>query len=375
MLGGFSMARALVPAVLLLLPALALGQAAPEAKAEPAPAASAPGSAPAAAAALDPGTAAKPAGPVAPAGVVDPRTWGTRETEWKSHRELAGHVFIPSFIIQEPFSQTSFGLKFGFGSGSATGPSLVWTGNPSDPLAPGPDKDYPFNALGFGVNVTARILEWLSARLLIGGDAYLGSGRDSILVIGTQVKAAADLGVMASFPVGEHFRLAAAFDVTYGPAFNVLVAEGIASAIRDGTANVDVLNRTSTFTWIPGLLGAWAPFPFLGATLNLQFVHPSTTETGTSSFSQNGWSLAGAVDFDLAPLVPAVPFGVIVAYKLLGPLGSTGVTRTDNLDFGLFYTGRKDLALGLEFDLRWFHIQSELASTGTTVLFTMRYYF
>jgi len=59
----------------------------------------------------------------------------------------------------------------------------------------------------------------------------------------------------------------------------------------------------------------------------------------------------------------------------LGPLGSTGVTRTDNLDFGLFYTGRKDLALGLEFDLRWFHIQSELASTGTTVLFTMRYYF
>src|SRR5512136_922613 len=171
---GFSMTRALLPAVLLLFPALALGQAAPEAKVDPAPAASAAESAPAAAAvAIDPGTAAKPAGPAASAGVVDPRTWGTRESEWKSHRELAGHVFIPSSVIVDPFSQTAFGLRFGLGGGSATGPSVVWTGDPSNPFVPGPDKDYPYYGLGFGVDASVRFLEWLSARLTIGGDAYL----------------------------------------------------------------------------------------------------------------------------------------------------------------------------------------------------------
>jgi hypothetical protein len=129
--GVFSMARAFVPAVLLLLPALALGQAAPEVKAEAAPAASAPQPAPAATAiSIDPGTAAKPAEPAASTVAVDPRTWGKPEPEWKSHRELAGHVFVPSTIILDPFSQTAFGLKFGLGGGSATGPTLDWSGFP-----------------------------------------------------------------------------------------------------------------------------------------------------------------------------------------------------------------------------------------------------
>jgi hypothetical protein len=367
------MTRALLSAVLLLLPALALGQATPEAKAEPAPAASAAESAPAAAAvAIDPGTAAKPA---APALVADPRTWGKSETEWKSHRELAGHVFIPSSLIRYPFSQTSFGLKFGMGSGTATGPSLVWTGNPSDPLAFGPNKDYPFNGLGFGVDGSARILEWLSARLSIFGDAYLGSSRESILVVGTQVKASADLGVQGSFQLGKHFRLAAALDVVYGPAFSVLVADGIANAIKNGAGNANVLDQTSTFTWIPNVSGAWAPFPFLGLTLNISSINPYTKATGTASYAQNGWGLALAADFDLAPLVPAVPFGVLVAYSLVGPLGGVGVTRVNSYDFGFFYTGRKDLALGIEFDIRSTRIQGDLAATMTIVVFTMRYYF
>jgi hypothetical protein len=367
-------ARALLPAVLLLLPALALGQATPEVKAEPVPAASAVESAPAATAvAIDPGTAAKPAGPGASAGIVDPRTWGTRESEWKSHRELAGHVFIPSSVIVDPFSQTAFGLRFGLGGGSATGPSVVWTGDPSNPFVPGPDKDYPYYGLGFGLDASVRFLEWLSARLAIGGDAYLGSGRDSILVVGTQVKVLADLGLKGSFNVGKNFRLAFGLDATYGPAMSVLVAQGIREAFQAG--DPEFLKRTNTITWIPGFYGAWAPFPFLGASLNLQYINPMTTQTGTSSYTQNGWSLAGGVDFDLAPLVRAVPIGLSVAYKLVGPLGSTGVTRIDSLDVGLFYTGRKDLALGLEIDMRWTTLQGDLASTATVAILVMRYYF
>jgi hypothetical protein len=194
-------------------------------------------------------------------------------------------------------------------------------------------------------------------------------------VIGTQVKMLGDLGLKGSFQLGKHFRLAFGLDVTYGPALNVLVADGIRQAIQSGSPDkTDFLNRTNTVTWIPGFFGAWAPFPFLGATLNLQYIHPQTSATGTASFSQNGWSLAAAVDFDLAPLVRAVPIGVVVAYKLVGPLGSTGVTRTDDLYIGLFYTGRKDLALGLEVATKLFRVAADLASKATAGLLTMRYY-
>jgi hypothetical protein len=158
------MARAFVPAVLLLLPALALGQAAPEVKAEAAPAASAPQPAPAATAiSIDPGTAAKPAEPAASTVAVDPRTWGKPEPEWKSHRELAGHVFVPSTIILDPFSQTAFGLKFGLGGGSATGPTLDWSGFPNQlPTVVPASKDYPYYGLGFGTEF--RSDSWSGSR-------------------------------------------------------------------------------------------------------------------------------------------------------------------------------------------------------------------
>jgi hypothetical protein len=42
----------------------------------------------------------------------------------KSGRELGGHLFMPSHVIDDPFSYTAFGMYFGLGSGNALGPDL-----------------------------------------------------------------------------------------------------------------------------------------------------------------------------------------------------------------------------------------------------------
>jgi len=41
-----------------------------------------------------------------------------------SHRALAGHLFVPSHLVQDPFSYTAVGLFWGVGGGEAIGPTL-----------------------------------------------------------------------------------------------------------------------------------------------------------------------------------------------------------------------------------------------------------
>lgn len=62
------------------------------------------------------------------------------------------------------------------------------------------------------------------------------------------------------------------------------------------------------------------------------------------------------------------------AYSFLGPVGAAGVTTTQDFGVGLYYTGRKDMAVGLEFDWRLGQIESTLTSRSTVGWFNFKYY-
>jgi len=294
-----------------------------------------------------------------------------------SHRELAGHLFLPSHLVDDPFSYTSFGMTFGLGAGDALGPVLN-LGPP--PSITGDSKYYGYTGLGLGFEFQARILEYLSMRAAVAADAYLGTGRGSVLVVGTQVRASGDLGLKGSLPVGKNFRFALSVDAIYGPAFNVLLAQGIVEAIdacRADPTNCTLdpgqfMQETDTLTWNLGLAGSWAPTAYLGLTLNARYLNP--TKVGNASYSKNGGLLAGALEFDARPLVHWLPVGVNFAYSMLAPLGNVGVTRRTNYGVGLYYTGRKDLALGLEIDWLETRLQDQLASNSTLAWVNLRYY-
>jgi hypothetical protein len=359
LLGAISAMVAVAPA--------ARGQTPPPAPAAPAAEATAPA----------PGAAAAPA---ATSSAETAATVVVTPAAEKSHRELAGHLFLPSHLIQDPFSVTSFGSYFGVATGEARGPELV---DPGPPPVFAPDaKWYGYTGLAQQFDLNVRIIEYLSARLLLAAGAYQGTGSGSALVVGTNIKALGDIELKGSLPLGEHVRLGLSAGAAYGPVYNILILEGVRKIIDacrsdpnspDCTINAgDFLQETDTVTWNATLSAAWAPWPFLGFMGNVQYLNPRST--GSNVVSQNGLKLAAAAEFDAKPLVSWLPLGVSLVYNIVTPLGSGGVTTTQNTGFGLFYTGRKDLALGIEIDWQQGRLESSLVSQATAAWVDFRYY-
>jgi hypothetical protein len=297
----------------------------------------------------------------------------------KMGREMNGHLFLPSHLIDDPFSYTAFGVALGMGSGTALGPVINNTPPIIDPVL---QREYGYTGLGIGVAMNVRILEYLSARAVLGTIAYLGSGDGAAFVIGTSARISGNVGVKGSLPVGENFRFAASLDATYGPVLGVLVSQGIQDVIKSCQPPVSnckldpsqFLQQSKTITWIGGLSGAWAPLPYLGVTMNAQFIAPTKTDEGAASVSQTGYTVAVMADFDAKPLLAWLPVGVNLAYSLTGPVGGVGVTRTAEYGFGIYYTGRPHLALGVELDWRDGRLESQNVSSSMLAWLNFRYY-
>ncbi len=312
------------------------------------------------------GATAAPA-PASPAATDAPQKWG---------RELGGHAFLPSHIIEDPFSYTAFATTFGLGAGQALGPQLQL----QPPAILQDNKWYGYTGLGLGVLMNVRILEYLSARAAVAANAYLGTGNGSVLVVGSSARVTGDVGVKGSLPIGDTFRVAASFDVQYGPVYSILLAQGFADALNQcrvdpqgcSIALDQFLQTDDTVTYVGGLVGSWAPWPFLGATLSFQYLIP--TKTGKASSSQNGVDLQAMVDFDAKPLLPWLPLGANLAYGIISPVGSSGVTTSQEYGFGFYYTGRPEMALGLEIDWKISRLESQLASQTTLAWVNFRYY-
>jgi hypothetical protein len=69
-----------------------------------------------------------------------------------------------------------------------------------------------------------------------------------------------------------------------------------------------------------------------------------------------------------------VPVGINAAYRLATPLGSDGVSRIEDFSAGVFYTARRELALGLELAWRSFTIRPPLDSNAKLVQIELQYY-
>jgi hypothetical protein len=226
-----------------------------------------------------------------------------------------------------------------------------------------------------------RFIEYLSARLLLAAGAYQGTGSGSALVVGTNIRVVGDLELKGSLPLGKHVRLALSAGAAYGPTYNVLILEGVVNAINQCRADpnctldavsADILQETDTVTWKATLSAAWAPWSFLGFMGNVQYLNPR--QTGATDLSQSGLKLAAAAEFDAKPLVSWLPLGVSLVYNIVSPIGSGGVTTTQNYGFGLFYTGRRDLALGIEIDWQQGRLDSALVAQTTLAWVDFRYY-
>ena len=288
------------------------------------------------------------------------------------HRDLAGHHFLVSHLVEDPFSVTAFGLNVAFGAGEALGPSLDRTQDP--PVIVAGSKWYGFVSLAEQFDLTVRILEYLSLHGGLVAGVRQGAGNGSALVVGTNVQATGLLGVKGSLPLGNAVRVSLSGEGLYGPQMNVLLLQGLREGIANGTFTFrDAFNSREAVT--ANVTGgvAWAPATWLGLVGNLRYIH--TRSVNIDNTSGDGFAAGASAEFDTLPLVSWLPLGLELAYRRMGSLNSGGgLALQDDLGFGVYYTGRRNLTLGLEVDRRQGRLETELRSNQAVAWVNFRYY-
>jgi hypothetical protein len=300
-------------------------------------------------------------------------------------RELNGHVFTPVVNLIGPFATTSFGSFMLLGFGSTNGSLTLQL--PGNPLPP-PQTfrgSVDYAAVGGILSFEYAFLRDFQARIGLSETIYSGTTGASAAVVGSNARLGGNVGLTAGLPIGQSVRVAAVIDASYAPRLGLVLGPAIESAFAGcsaGTANCrfdfdQLFQQKNVFTFQPGVAASYAPSRAVGLTGNVSYVYNSTTATDLPTVSQGGVALGAAVDFDFMG-VSRVPIGLQVNWSSLFVFSNnenTGIGYTD-IGGGIFYTGHKELSLGIQVVDRRFRVSPDVdVSWNNVVAFIgLRYY-
>jgi hypothetical protein len=260
----------------------------------------------------------------------------------KTRRQLDGHLFLPSQIIQDPFNSGFLQLDMGVGYAWATAPQYGALGDASG------SRTYKIAQLQERVRAQIGILPCWSIRAT--GTLAVMSGLNAIglLALGAVVSPQADIGTTVSFPLGDRVRLGGTFDFLIGPAYNANPLGTIVQSVREGQIDAGNLIITKTTTaYTPGVSFAWGIARPLGLVAAGQYTHNIPSIEGITQL-QDSVSLGAALDLDLNQTGAAIPVGVVGAYRLVSPLGGPQNFASQTAELEVLYTGHGDLVVGPE---------------------------
>lgn len=283
------------------------------------------------------------------------------------NREINGHFFIPSLTIADPFLPTEFSLIPGAGVAWADGPGFDARGNPT-----GRDS-YVAAALTHTTSLQVHILKWWAVRLTGAGGLYGGANGKSALVLGATVPADIIVGTTVSFRIGKWLRVGGTFDYDWQYSHVIDPLAAVQRSLAVGQVDDStVKQRITTNTVIPGVTAAFAPHPALGFVAALQYLW-LTRDDGTTTTNVNNIVFGIDGQLDLKPLVHRVALAVLVGYRVQAPLGSSE-PLTQDVEGGLYYSGKRALVLGLALRGRWFQIRPGFDTSAFIANVVMRYY-
>jgi hypothetical protein len=346
---------AVLPALLLAAPGPARSQAGEAAAtAAPAPAASA---------------AAAPA--PTPAEAPPPRPEG---------RELGGHVFTPVLGLVGPFATTSFGTYLTMGYGSTTGSVTLQ-------LPSGPPETFTgsveYVAVGGLLAYEYAFTRGISARVLFTETIYSGTTGAAMAVMGSNARFGMSLGMTAGTTLGESVRLSAVLDASSAPQVGLLLGPALKSAydscstgLANCTIDLDKLFKQNNVLQVrPGVAAGWAPLRSLGLVANVSYLYSSIDTKDAGTASQGAVTAGAAADFDFRA-ISSVPVGLQVSVNGLFPISGSTEQRFTDVGGAIFYTGRKDLSVGLQIVDRRFKVDPAVDVSWKTfiALIGLRYY-
>jgi hypothetical protein len=283
-------------------------------------------------------------------------------------REMNGHVFLPSELVLQPFIDTDFRAVSTFGAVRSTAPSLTLGG-----LIDTGTRE--FNQLGYSqtFELQIKLLRWLALRLNGTALLYSGTDRASVLNLGSTIQYGGGGGLTIAQRFGRMLQLALVADASFEPTYSVDIGGAIAASLRAQQVDTDPLfTRDKGLPLRVGVSGALAPWKALGFELMARYEHAFRIGGGLTR--EDAFVGAGTVDLDLRAISP-VPIGLLAGYQVAVPFGSRDTTELWHaIDGGVFYTGRRELALGLEASFRRFPQRARVSSEAAVANIVVRYY-
>ena len=287
-------------------------------------------------------------------------------------RILNGHIFMPADRVRSPFTVTSFGSSVNLGYGSASG--MVQIGNRVF-------NQYDYAFFGATVDYELAFLRYFSARIALSPDVFSGSNRSSALVVGSRLQVGVSGGLTASLPLGNAVRVGFLLDTSFGPNWDLTIGQGIRTIINScqqpsgcDIAMGEIISLVHVFTLQPAAAVSWAPLRPLGITANLAYLYANGS---SSNSSNNGQAVipAFAADFDFGR-ISSVPIGIQFQFSWTVPFSGSQLQHVTDLGGGVFYTGRQELAVGLQLIFRRFKVTSDVDVSWSNLLATvgLRYY-
>jgi hypothetical protein len=298
-------------------------------------------------------------------------------------RELGGHTFMPALGLVEPFATTNFGTFLTVGSGTTTGSlTLQLPGNPPPPPQTFTGK-VSYAAVGGVLGYEYEFLRGVSGRFLLSETLYSGTTGAAMAVVGSNARFGLDLGVTAGTVIGDSVRVAGVIDASSAPRIGMLLGKAIKTAY--GSCSTDLANCVFDFGQLiqqenvvevrPGVAASWAPMRSLGVTGNVSYAWRRIAIKDGGTTTESGISFGAAADFDFMK-VSKVPLGLQLTWASRVPVSSDTSDRFTDVGGGIFYTGRKDLSLGVQVVDRRFKVVPEVKVSWSTVmaLTGLRYY-
>ena len=272
-------------------------------------------------------------------------------------RQLGEHAFIPRLEVFDPFTTTDVASTSGFSYGTAEGPTFNLQGQPVN-LA-----DYQIVAYSQSFSGQWGIADWWAVRVLVNGTLYTGANGSALAGIGVNGVVRAGAGTTFSWHVAPTLRLGLLVDVTFGPSIGINILEAIQKSNSEGSVQTPVHSTSSTVI-TPTLSVAWSFARGWGLLVNGSYTH-STITANEDRVGADQLQIQGAIDLDLKEL-GSIPMGFGLNVSSAYSVGDQ-IFRRYVYGLGIFYTGRKELTLGLELALR-------RAPLGNADVFVKSYY-
>jgi len=260
------------------------------------------------------------------------------------HRCLNGFRFVPSSVVDEPFTNTSFQNATGGGMAlNLDVPVRNLAGDTVGTL----NGTIGFFLLDF--EYQKSITRWLALRAGVSGIGRLGTSLEALVASGISAAMGGSIGATVPLWNKPNFLISAVADLKNNKQWNVdpyTFAKDIVDSGYTSDSTAVLLGSERVNRWSVGLRGAWGIKPWVGVNADFEPGGADGSTSGNKSLNTFG----AQVGFDFAKL-SSVPIATTLAYRVRTGSGKSGNISGGyrSAQLGVFYNALSSVLIGGDF--------------------------